>query len=195
MNRKNALFLPVLIVATTAAFLLGLSRPQADAQHDLARAAADTWTTPPSIQREHKMLHQRMAAALNSGGATAEAAQAVRKVLQPHFQREEELAMPALSLLQPLARGELTEDMRPVIERMRTLRDELPEMLEEHKAIAEALRDLEAAARNENKPEHAEFARTLMLHAQHEEEVLYPAAILVGRHLELRFGSAAPREQ
>lgn len=36
------------------------------------------------------------------------------------------------------------------------------------------------------KEEHAEFAHKLMLHAQTEEEVLYPAALLVGEHIKLR---------
>lgn len=53
-------------------------------------------------------------------------------------------------------------------------------MLQEHKAVVAALNNLVAAAEAENKPEHVEFAKKLMLHAQTEEEVLYPAAILVG---------------
>ena len=36
------------------------------------------------------------------------------------------------------------------------------------------------AAKAENKPGIAHFAEKLMLHAQMEEQVLYPAAILVG---------------
>jgi len=49
-----------------------------------------------------------------------------------------------------------------------------------------ALEKLVAAARQEGKPEYALFADKLMLHAQNEEEVLYPAAILVGEYLKLR---------
>jgi hypothetical protein len=33
---------------------------------------------------------------------------------------------------------------------------------------------------------HARFAEKLMLHAKTEEEVLYPAAILVGEYLKLK---------
>ena len=61
-------------------------------------------------------------------------------------------------------------------------------MLQEHKDIVVALKNLIAAATQENKPEHAHFAEKLILHAQNEEEVLYPAAILVGEYLKLRLG-------
>ena len=41
-----------------------------------------------------------------------------------------------------------------------------------------------AAAQAENRPEFARFAEKLILHARTEEEVLYPAAILVGEWLQ-----------
>ena len=53
-------------------------------------------------------------------------------------------------------------------------------MLEEHKQIVGALENLTHAAKQENKSEYIHFAEKLKLHAQTEEEVLYPAAILVG---------------
>jgi hypothetical protein len=70
------------------------------------------------------------------------------------------------------------------------LKAELPEMLEEHKAVVAALENLKKAAAAENKPEHARFADKLIVHAQTEEEVLYPAAILAGEYLKLKLGSA-----
>jgi hemerythrin superfamily protein len=69
------------------------------------------------------------------------------------------------------------------------LKAELPKMLEEHKAVVAALKNLIAAAEEEKKLEHARFAEKLMLHAQTEEEVLYPAAILVGEYLKLKLKS------
>ena len=65
-------------------------------------------------------------------------------------------------------------------------KDELPKMLREHKAIVTLLRKLSAAARREKKPMHARFAEKLMLHAKTEEEVFYPAAILVGEYLKVK---------
>jgi len=48
-----------------------------------------------------------------------------------------------------------------------------------------ALKKLTSAAAEEKLPEPARFAEKLILHAQTEEEVLYPAAILVGEYLKL----------
>jgi hypothetical protein len=61
-------------------------------------------------------------------------------------------------------------------------------MLEEHEGIVAALRNLADVARRENKPEYAEFAEKLILHAQTEEEVSYPTAILIGEYLKLKLG-------
>lgn len=59
-------------------------------------------------------------------------------------------------------------------------------MLEEHKAIVAALKNLIKVAKKEKKMEYAHFAEKLMLHAQMEEEVLYPTAILIGEYLKLK---------
>jgi hypothetical protein len=59
------------------------------------------------------------------------------------------------------------------------LQTELPQMLGEHKAIVAALHTLIDAAQRENQMAYAHVAEKLMLHAQTEEEVLYPTAILI----------------
>ena len=63
---------------------------------------------------------------------------------------------------------------------------ELDQMLKEHKEIVARLKILTEAALKENKLEYVQFAEKLALHAQTEEEVLYPAAILVGKYLETK---------
>jgi hemerythrin superfamily protein len=71
------------------------------------------------------------------------------------------------------------------------LKAELPQMLAEHKAIVMALKNLIAVAEEEDAPELVRFAEKLMLHAQNEEEVAYPTAILVGEYLKLRLPDSA----
>ncbi len=66
------------------------------------------------------------------------------------------------------------------------LKAELPKMLEEHKTIVGTLDKLVEAAHEENQPEAAEFAEKLKLHAETEEEVTYPTAILIGEYLKLK---------
>jgi hypothetical protein len=62
-------------------------------------------------------------------------------------------------------------------------------MLNEHKEIVTSLQKLTEVAIKENKLEYVSFAEKLALHAQTEEEVLYPAAILVGEYLKLKLTS------
>jgi hemerythrin superfamily protein len=63
----------------------------------------------------------------------------------------------------------------------------MPRMLEEHKAIVRALDELGRAAAAEHHPDVRRFVEDLTAHAQTEEQVLYPAAILVGEWLKLKF--------
>jgi hypothetical protein len=139
---------------------------------------------PNPLKIEHHELHEELARAKREPGAVGEAARGVAKVLHPHFLREEEFAMPPLGALAAVARGEEVADAADVIAKARRVADELPKMLAEHREIVAALERLEAAAHAAGKPEHARFAEKLKVHARTEEEVLYPAAILVGRALE-----------
>jgi hypothetical protein len=63
-------------------------------------------------------------------------------------------------------------------------------MLEEHEAIVAALRKLLQAATAEGHTGFASFAQKLILHAQMEEEILYPASILVGEYVKLRLAKS-----
>lgn len=144
------------------------------------------FTVPASIKEEHEELHAELAAATRAGGRTAEAARIVAKLMHPHFVKEEEYALPPLALIADLARGIVTAEMREVLVMTDKLRDELPSMLQEHQAIVEALEVLKSAATEENRPETADFAHRLMHHAAIEEQVMYPAALLVGEYVRLR---------
>ena len=141
---------------------------------------------PESLKLEHEELHSELARATKAGGKTGEAAKAVAGVLHNHFLKEEEFALPPIGLLSALARDEVDEEMRAVLVMTERLKAELPEMLREHQAVVTALEQLTAAAEKEKLPEHARFAEKLMLHAKTEEEVLYPAAVLVGEYLKLK---------
>ncbi len=143
-----------------------------------------TLTAPPSLKREHEELHAELVAATKAGGKTGIAAQAVARALHPHFIKEEEYAMPPLGFLTLLAKGDLPEDREAVITMTDRLKKDFSHMLHEHKAIVIELHNLMEAAQGEKKSEYVHLAERLMLHAQTEEEVLYPAAILIGEYLK-----------
>ena len=138
---------------------------------------------PKPLEVEHEELHGELVKAMKMPGRVGEAARTVATFLHQHFVHEEEFALPPLGLLARLAEGKVTPEMRQVLTPSDKLKAELPQMLDEHKAIVRALEKLIVAAEVEGKPEVARFAEKLILHAQTEEEVLYPTAILIGEYV------------
>ncbi len=135
---------------------------------------------PESMRVEHANIHGALIAATRRPGPVGAAAQELARVLHPHFVREEEVALPPLGLLEPLARGAWTPDMVDVLPMTDALRAELPEMLRQHQTIGAAARHLEAVATEQGDVDTVELARELQKHARTEEQIMYPAAILVG---------------
>jgi len=144
---------------------------------------------PEPIKVEHDHLHAQLKQAMQAGDKTGRAARQVQKALSGHFEEENELVMPLLGLLEPLAEGTVTEAMRPAIAMSKQVERKLPTFMAEHRDIHKAVTALEAAAKSESKADVASFARRLRLHAQNEEAVLYPAAVLIGRQVEQMLGA------
>jgi len=154
---------------------------------------AMSYEIPQSITAEHKELHLQLEDAIKAGGRTGEAAKVVADRLHSHFEKEEEYALPPLGLLARIAEGRVSEEMKQSIKISDKLKQEMPKMLDEHRSIVAALDDLSKAAQSENNTAAVEFVTKLKMHAQNEEEVLYPAAILVGEYLKLRFSGELPQ--
>lgn len=140
---------------------------------------------PQPLKVEHEELHEELVKATKAGGKIGAAAKAVAKLLHPHFVKEEEYALAPLGLLSALAEGSITPEMGDVLAMTDKLKAGLGEMIEEHQAIVAALKKLSDAARQERKKGYERFAEKLILHARTEEQVLYPAAILIGEYLKV----------
>lgn len=143
---------------------------------------------PAPLRVEHEQLHAKLAEAINEQTPVGDAAREVARLLHPHFVKEEEYALPPLGLLSVLARGEILPEMVDVLPMTKRLKSELGTMLAEHSEIVGALEKLRSAAQHAGRPEYEEFADALIMHARSEEEVFYPAAILVGQYIALRLG-------
>jgi hemerythrin HHE cation binding domain-containing protein len=142
---------------------------------------------PSSLEEEHKEIHEILEKILSSSGDTANMAKQVQSRLQPHFEKEEQLSIPVLGALQPYVNGTLTEETRnQAIQISQQFKQEYPTMLEEHKQIVAALDNLENTAMQENRQDAISFIADLKSHALNEEQVTYPATIIVGELLELQ---------
>ena len=144
---------------------------------------------PRPMKLEHDELHADLVNATKAGGKTGDAATAVAKVLHSHFIKEEEYALPPLGLLVALSEDKFETGMADVLKMTDKLEAELPTMLSEHQDIVAALKKLIESASAENKPDAEHFAEKLMLHAQSEEQVAYPTALLIGRYVKSRLAA------
>jgi len=151
----------------------------------LGAERAAEFPIPQALAAEHKALHEVLGKAIKEPGTLGVAARNLEQVLHPHFQREEEIALPPLALLPRLARGETSPDMAVVLRMTDKLEEEMPQMLVDHGKIVAAVAALRKAADMAGRHEYVEFADELTLHAQNEEQVTYPAALLVGRYVKL----------
>jgi len=150
------------------------------------------FTIPRPLKAEHEKLHETLRAGTRETGELGVAAVGVAELMHPHFLKEEEYALPPLGLLGRLAQGAVTPDMKDVLILTDKLKADLPQMLAEHQSIVAALERLSAAAKNAGKTAYVEFAEALKLHAQTEEEVTYPTALLIGEYVQNKLGSASP---
>lgn len=141
---------------------------------------------PPSLKHEHGEMRASLDLSAKAAGKSGEAAREVARLLFPHFKKEEEYALPPLDALAVIAGGGIPEHPEAIIARADRLKHELAEMLREHKAIAKALEQLYESATSDQRPELARFARKLLLHAKMEEQIYYPASLMVGEYLKLK---------
>jgi hypothetical protein len=139
---------------------------------------------PDSLRIEHEQLRADLDQAIRIGGRIGEAAQALQSVLRPHFRREDDNVFLGLGLLHSVAQGKIAPGMYELIVKAEQLKKELPEMLAEHDQIRKALERLGQEATKEGRPQVAYFAAKLLHHARMEEEILYPAAIVLGEYLK-----------
>lgn len=150
------------------------------------------FTIPLPLQNEHEALHERLRLATQAGGEVGEAAKTLAQLMHPHFIKEDEFALPPLGLLAALARGEWSAEMAEVLTLTDQLEAELPQMLAEHEGIVAALKTLRDAASRTGRSDIVAFAEALTEHARTEEEVMYPAAVLVGQLVRQRLGQRVP---
>lgn len=141
---------------------------------------------PDCLRAEHEELHAQLMKATKEPGALGETAREAARLLHQHFVKEEQYAMPPLGLLVKLAWGPVTADMAGILPLTRRLKAELPSMLMEHKNIMVAVKQFRAAAQQAGRDDYERFADALILHARTEENVLYPAAIVVGEYVALK---------
>jgi hypothetical protein len=138
---------------------------------------------PEAMNEEHEELHEELRKTTKLPGAVGKAAKEVAQVLHPHFERENELALPVINVARTLAEDKTSPDFNAALDLADKFKLEYEKMLQEHVEIVKALEQLEKAARKAKKKTVVEFARKLKLHAKTEEDLTYPAVLMAGKLL------------
>jgi hypothetical protein len=142
--------------------------------------------TPTALKTEHEALSAEIRAAGKLEDRTGKAARLVERLLERHFALEDEFVFPPLGLLPALAQGTVEPEMAAAITMASKLHDEMPNLLAVQRTIVAALEELMVAAEEEGHADLVGFAENLMLHEEMERDIAYPAAILIGKYLQLR---------
>ncbi|MEX2282711.1 MAG: hemerythrin domain-containing protein [Gemmatimonadota bacterium] len=180
------------MVGITVATAFGLTQYSGNSATLQSTEEVDQSRVPHSVEAEHSAIQNELLSLTLRQSAVGKAARNLASLLEPHFEREEQIALPPLTLLQPLATRSVVVQQARMVALSDSLRAELPRMLQEHKKIAAAVSRLERAALDARDDRAIAFAYRLQLHALNEEEIMYPAAILVA---EIVRGRAVASEQ
>jgi len=142
-------------------------------------------TIPHCLRLEHDELREHFKVLMQEPGAIGHLSREIAHLMEPHFVKEEAFALPPLSLLAGMARGEPVADPDAVLAMTEKLRAELPVLHEEHRVFVQMLEKLLVITRETGHADYADFVYNLILHAKIEGEVLYPAALMVGDLLQV----------
>lgn len=141
---------------------------------------------PSSIKAEHKYLLDKIYKISLFQDSTGRVAIKLNDLMQHHFKEEEDYVLPPLGLLPLLSTGKLPEQSKEVIVLTEKLKSQLSHMSAEHQLIKAFMDELILVAAKENHPEIIEFEKEIHKHANTEEEILFPTAILIGEYLKLK---------
>ncbi len=150
---------------------------------------------PLSIKKEHDELLENLHKITSNKDSTGRAAKKLYNLMQHHFNEEEDYVLPPLGLLPQLSSGEIPEQSKNVITLTEKLKSQLSHMSAEHQLITAFLDEMKQADTNRQYPEIIEFEKEVHKHAKIEEEVLFPASILVGDYLKLKNPKLSPKSE
>ena len=146
---------------------------------------------PESLTEEHHELFHELKELASEKSETGKAVSDLLAVLEPHFEKEEETAMPLLGALKALSEGKAMPNPSEAMSLYAKFSSDYPKMLKEHSQVKELIERVRAMA-GRGKTRAAIVMDELELHAKVEEEVLYPAALLVGAFAKAPVKASAP---
>ena len=144
---------------------------------------------PPALRLSHARLSAILAKAMRARGQTMIAAEVVAQLLEPHLHKEDKDVLRILGLLDSLTASGKPGHAHDISE-WNHLEPVEQSLQQERIALVRAVEKLAAAAKAEGADQVVEFAERLLLRLRLDEEVFYPAALLIRDYLS--FGRTNP---
>ncbi len=141
---------------------------------------------PSSIQITHVLLLEQIHKMTLYKDSSGRVAIKIEDMMKHHFTEEENYILPTLGLLPLLANGQIPQQYDDVILLSEKAKSLMDHMSAEHQLITAYIKELKDVSNNDNLSEIIDFENQVSKHAISEEEVLFPAAILVGEYLKLK---------
>ena len=141
---------------------------------------------PSSIKETHASLLEQIHKITLYNDSSTPIALKLEELMLHHFKEEENFILPPLGLLPSLANGKLPEESKDIILLCEKMKVQMDHMSVEHQMIKVHIDELKQVSKKENLAEIIEFEKEVIKHAISEEEVFFPAAILVGEYLKLK---------
>jgi iron-sulfur cluster repair protein YtfE (RIC family) len=135
---------------------------------------------PESVREEHEEIFSGLRRLAYMDDGTGKAVRSLLELLEPHFEKEDEIAMPLLGAVAYISKGKKLRGLDEVISLQGRLAEGLPSMLAEHQVIGKRIANAKESAKKEKNTEALSLLAGLEHHAKMEEEVLYPSAMLAG---------------
>lgn len=173
---KNIFYLLLLI-------LVSQCRPKED---QATIEIPDKTEVPSSIKKTHATLLDQIHEMTLYKDSSSIVAIKLEVLMQHHFKEEEDFILPPLGLLPLLAAGQLPAPSKELLLFCENIKPQLTHMSVEHQLIKAYIEELKQTCLEENRPAIIAFEKEVIKHAVSEEEVFFPAAILVGEYLKLK---------
>lgn len=141
---------------------------------------------PFSIKQEHDTLLRQIQKLSLFEDSAGQAGKKLHQLIEHHFKEEESFVLPQLGLLPLLASGKLPDRGAEVIELSGKLESHLLHLKAEHQLIKAYVDELKQVAAKKDLPEIIALEEELKKHANTEEEIFFPAAVLVRDFLKLK---------
>jgi hypothetical protein len=132
------------------------------------------------LDREHAELMGSLRELSQSKLKTGKAVSNLLAVLEPHFEKEERVVMPLLALAHKLAEGEKVR-FDAIPSAVNEIGIEYGRMFTEHVAIRKLAAKAKDAAASDKNSEAVETLDWLSHHAEIEEAIVYPLAMLAAK--------------